>query len=322
MASNLVKLKRSAVAGKTPTTVALELGELALNTYDGYIYLKKSDGITEEIVRFTPNELYAQSVVLDTFIGDDTTIGFTLSIAPQADQYSVITINGVVQHTDAYSVTGKSLIFSEAPAFNDSIEVRTLRLQSATATFRDYYTFTFQPTTSTTTFSGEDLYGSTLSYEQGKLFVYLNGVLLTPGLDYEASDTQSVVLEESVSSGSTVVIQSFGTANLMDWDAIKPNAVELTSSTAGQTVDTFLATDYRTAKYIISMSHASAGYHSEEVLLLHDGTNVYLTSYAQIWTNASLGNISSSIQSGTVKLTVSPINTFTTIKVQRITVSA
>jgi hypothetical protein len=30
-----IKLKRSAVPGKIPTTSSLELGELALNTYDG-----------------------------------------------------------------------------------------------------------------------------------------------------------------------------------------------------------------------------------------------------------------------------------------------
>jgi hypothetical protein len=42
--ANLIKLKRSAVAGKAPTTSDLELGELALNTYDGKLYTKKDDG--------------------------------------------------------------------------------------------------------------------------------------------------------------------------------------------------------------------------------------------------------------------------------------
>ena len=82
MASNLVKLKRSAVAGKIPTTEALELGELALNTYDGYVYLKKSNGITEEIVKFIGSEPVAQSVVLDSFTGNDSTVAFTLTTAP------------------------------------------------------------------------------------------------------------------------------------------------------------------------------------------------------------------------------------------------
>jgi hypothetical protein len=55
MATNLVKLKRSAVSGKIPTTTDLELGELALNTHDGYVYLKKYDGVTEQVVRSVNN---------------------------------------------------------------------------------------------------------------------------------------------------------------------------------------------------------------------------------------------------------------------------
>ena len=44
-----VKLKRSAVAGKIPSTTDLALGELALNTHDGKAYIKKDDG-AESIV--------------------------------------------------------------------------------------------------------------------------------------------------------------------------------------------------------------------------------------------------------------------------------
>jgi hypothetical protein len=47
-----IKLKRSAVAGKAPLTTDLELGELAVNIYDGKLYLKKNDG-TEGIVEVT-----------------------------------------------------------------------------------------------------------------------------------------------------------------------------------------------------------------------------------------------------------------------------
>jgi hypothetical protein len=42
--ANTIKLKRSAVAAKVPTTGDLDLGELALNTYDGKLYTKKDNG--------------------------------------------------------------------------------------------------------------------------------------------------------------------------------------------------------------------------------------------------------------------------------------
>lgn len=42
--AQVLKLKRTAVNGKTPTTSHLELGELAMNTFDGRIFLKKDSG--------------------------------------------------------------------------------------------------------------------------------------------------------------------------------------------------------------------------------------------------------------------------------------
>ena len=39
-----IKLKRSAVSGNTPSTSDLELGEIAINTYDGKVFIKKNDG--------------------------------------------------------------------------------------------------------------------------------------------------------------------------------------------------------------------------------------------------------------------------------------
>ncbi len=45
-----IKLKRSSVPGKIPTTSSLELGELALNTYDGKVYMKKQVGNVQSVI--------------------------------------------------------------------------------------------------------------------------------------------------------------------------------------------------------------------------------------------------------------------------------
>jgi hypothetical protein len=50
--ANTIKIKRSAVEGKAPTTSDLALGELALNTYDGKLYTKKDNG-TASIVELS-----------------------------------------------------------------------------------------------------------------------------------------------------------------------------------------------------------------------------------------------------------------------------
>jgi len=42
--ANVIKLKKSSVSGKQPTTAQLDAAELALNTYDGKLYFKKTVG--------------------------------------------------------------------------------------------------------------------------------------------------------------------------------------------------------------------------------------------------------------------------------------
>ena len=42
--AQVIKLKRSSVAGKAPSTSDLQLGEIAVNTADGKIYFEKNDG--------------------------------------------------------------------------------------------------------------------------------------------------------------------------------------------------------------------------------------------------------------------------------------
>lgn len=65
--STTIKLRRSAVAGRIPTTAQLALGELAINTADGKIYIKQDVGGTESIVEFSadPNDLLALIKTVD-----------------------------------------------------------------------------------------------------------------------------------------------------------------------------------------------------------------------------------------------------------------
>jgi hypothetical protein len=46
-----ILLKRSGVSGSIPTTASIDLGELALNTYDGKAFMHKS-GSSESVVEF------------------------------------------------------------------------------------------------------------------------------------------------------------------------------------------------------------------------------------------------------------------------------
>jgi hypothetical protein len=69
----------------------------------------------------------------DTFDGDDSTTAFTLG-ASATTAGVIASINGVVQlPTTAYSVSGTTLTFTEAPATGDKIEVRRIITTSTVA---------------------------------------------------------------------------------------------------------------------------------------------------------------------------------------------
>ena len=62
--SSIVQLKRSALSGKVPGTGSLNLGELALNTYDGKIFFRRS-GSTDTVQEvITTNVINTGSVTL------------------------------------------------------------------------------------------------------------------------------------------------------------------------------------------------------------------------------------------------------------------
>lgn len=48
--ANVIKVKQSSVPNKVPTVNQIALGELAVNTYDGKLFLKKNVAGTESIV--------------------------------------------------------------------------------------------------------------------------------------------------------------------------------------------------------------------------------------------------------------------------------
>ncbi len=91
-----------------------------------------------------------------------------------------------------------------------------------------------------------------------------------------------------------------------------------TTTTANQVLDTFAAASFRTAKYLVQV-HDTANnyYHSCEILLIHDGSTVYMTEYAIIYTSVSLATFNADIAGGNVRLLVTPTNNTNTIRVVR-----
>jgi hypothetical protein len=83
--ANTVKLKRSATASKVPLTTDLQLGELAINTYDGKLYTKKDNGTASIVEIGAGGSGTVTSVATGTGLtgGPVTTTG-TISLANTA----------------------------------------------------------------------------------------------------------------------------------------------------------------------------------------------------------------------------------------------
>ena len=79
--ANVVKLKRSAVTGNVPTTSQLELGEVALNTFDGNLFFKKDNG-SESIVSVVTED--ATQTLTNKTLGDVSITG-TLTMSTDAE---------------------------------------------------------------------------------------------------------------------------------------------------------------------------------------------------------------------------------------------
>jgi hypothetical protein len=94
--AQIVKLKRSSVAEKVPTTSDLELGELAMNTVDGKVYFEKNDGSPSVQTILTTSSQTTGSIELtgavtaSAFSGDGSKITGITAEDPNAVVFSIV----------------------------------------------------------------------------------------------------------------------------------------------------------------------------------------------------------------------------------------
>jgi hypothetical protein len=80
--------------------------------------------------------------------------------------------------------------------------------------------------------------------------------------------------------------------------------------------DNFLASEFRSMKYMISMKYVAGGgnkYSSTEISILIDGTDVSVSQYGIVENDGNIGTISVSRAGDTVSLTVVPVGGITPI---------
>ncbi len=259
------------------------------------------------------------NVSTSSFSGDNSTKAFTLTEAPADSDDAFVFVNGLLQHTNTYSISGTTLTLDSAPDSSSEIEVRTHQLLSSNLVLRDYKPYLYTIDALSDSVSGQDSSGTTLAYDVGKVEVYLNGARLATGKDFTATNGTSIVFDSAVSAGSIVEVVSLAKASTVEINGIRAIDSDLLTTGSNQIIHTFAAASFRTMKYVAQLEHDSSNsYHAEEILLTHNGTNVAMTTYGQVLLDSTLGTFDADINSGNVRLKLTPTKTNVSFKLREI----
>ena len=184
-------------------------------------------------------------------------------------------------------------------------------LSFASAASSGVVTFTYTIGSTVTVISGNDDDSNALAYTAGSEQVYLNGVkLIGGGVDYTATNSSTITLVANAISGDVLeVVAITAAANLVQGYY---TASALTATTANQVLSSN-AVAIKGIKYVINATHASAGTHACEVLLINNGSSAYFVQYGDVYSTASLFTLSADVDSGNMRLLITPTNTNTTV---------
>lgn len=220
---------------------------------------------------------------------------------------STLTINDAITFPTSDGTSGQiletngsgTLSFTNAPSFQQNV-------------------FEYSITSNTTVISGTDDNSATLSYTAGLEAVFLNGIRLVAGDDYTQTNSSTITLTANAVNGDIVqVVAITQSANLVQGQR---TSVALTATTADQVLSSNGVAN-KAIKYVITATHATAGTHAAEVLLINDGSNAYFVQYGDAFSDASMFTLSSDVNSGNMRLLVTPINTNTSFDTFQIRMS-
>jgi hypothetical protein len=94
------------------------------------------------------------------------------------------------------------------------------------------------------------------------------------------------------------------------------------SSTTQITVDSFSTSTFRSAEYLIELTDSgSSSYQLTKILLIHDGTNAYVTEFGTIVNNSSLCSFVADVNSGSARLRGTPATSTVVAKFTRNTMA-
>lgn len=129
----------------------------------------------------------------------------------------------------------------------------------------------------------------------------------------------------TITVGATTVNTSFISANvLISGPTETTYNVFTTNADTPITIDSFPSSSFTTVKYIIQSKTVDV-YHSTELFCMQDGVTAYITEYATLINNYTLGSYSLTVSGGICNLVFhpnNPLNNIITVKLVRTAITA
>jgi hypothetical protein len=116
-------------------------------------------------------------------------------------------LNGILlKDSDDYSTTSSTVTLTSATDSGDLVTILNTRGQILTPTLTNYH---YTADSGQSSITGADDGGATLTYVNGQVQVFLNGILLRGDIDFTATNGSSIVFSNPLDSADDVVINTF-----------------------------------------------------------------------------------------------------------------
>ena len=295
--------KVSGVATATASGDAVNKGQMDAALAAQHISQFTTDDVAEgDNLYYTASR--ARSAVSMTDVSGEGKVSYT----PSTGVFSVDTAKTVLELTDITDADydGKN---GYVPRVNNTLDGMSLQDPTQLA-FNNAQRQTMAGDGAQTTFA--------LNFytQDQNAIVFVGGVIQDPGVHYSIDSanqtitfnaaipvgTQAVVIAQSTNSVGVLDPKSVGLETLADNIKVFEQGNDVVAGTTATTVSAFNKSTYRSAKYVVTVENGGE-FETRECLVIHDGTNVYITEYGILFTGSSvLGDTDVRIVGNTVEL--------------------